>query len=228
MQKFPYKIIDLTHTLEPHIPTWSGDCGFNHHLVHDYDLAVQVPFRGCSMEMYAGIGTHLDAPAHCVPGGATVDQLLLSDLVAPCVVIDVSQSAHERYSLSVADIAEFERQHGMIQAGCFVFVHTGWSKFWSQPEHYRNNLVFPAVSAEAAQVLLEREVVGLGIDTLSPDRAEDGFPVHGLFLGAGKYLVENATNLEQLSVIGSYVLVLPIKIKGGTEAPIRLIAFTGI
>ena len=63
----------------------------------------------------------------------------------------------------------------------------------------------------------------LGIDTLSPDRPEDGFKVHKNFLGAGKIIIENVANLDSMPPSGSFVLILPIPIKDGTEAPVRLV-----
>lgn len=63
----------------------------------------------------------------------------------------------------------------------------------------------------------------LGIDTLSPDCPEDGFKVHKSFLGAGKIIIENVENLDSMLPLGSFVMVLPIKIKDGTEAPVRLV-----
>jgi kynurenine formamidase len=141
----------------------------------------------------------------------------------PCVVIDVSDKCHERYSLSVQDIADFESKHGKIAVGSCVFVKTGWSKFWNEPSKYHNNHVFPSILAEASEFFLERGVIALGIDILSPDRPEDGFKVHKVFLGAGKIIIENVANLDSMQPTGSFCLVLPIKIKDGTEAPIRLV-----
>lgn len=84
---------------------------------------------------------------------------------------------------------------------------------------------FPSVSKEAAQLLVERNIKGLGIDTLGPDTAESGYPVHQVILGQGKYLVENVANADLLPPVGSTILVAPLYILGGTEAPIRLIGF---
>lgn len=224
MTIFPYEIIDLTHTLDENIPSWTGGCGFRHHVVQDFDdCTTDVKFRNQEINMQAGIGTHMDAPAHCISGGMTIDQLLLSDLIAPCVMIDVSQKAHEKYSVSVEDIISFEQEYGVIPAESFVMIRTGWERFWKDPEKYRNNLVFPSVSGDAAAFLMARDIKGLGIDTLSPDRPESGYPVHATVLGAGKYIVENASQLEKLPPQGSFILVLPIKIRGGAEAPVRLI-----
>lgn len=219
----PFKLIDLTHSLSPQIPTWSGGCGFEHTLNSDYDPQAIYKFRTHKIRMHEGIGTHMDAPAHCIPGGKCIDELELNDLSAPCCVIDISSQAHERYSLTVQDIEVFEAQHGAIPRGCFIIVYTGWERHWNTPEKYRNNYLFPSISKDAASALLERHIVGLGIDTLSPDRSEDGFPVHQLILGAGKFIVENVANASKLPPVGAYSLAFPMKIQGGTEAPIRLV-----
>ena len=223
MHPFPYSIVDLTHTLDEHIPTWDGSCGFDQKLAHDYDPKVIYPFRTHKMKMNAGIGTHMDAPAHCIPGGITIDEFPLSHLITPCVKLDVSEFADEHYRVSVQEIENFEKEYGLIDAGSLVLIRTGWERFWHTPEKYHNQHLFPSVSREAAEFLLTRGIAGIGIDTLSPDRPEDGFPVHQLLLGAGKYIVENAAHLVHLPPRGSFILTMPIKMKGGTEAPIRLV-----
>lgn len=221
---FPYKIIDLTHALDSSIPTWNGGCGFNHDVHIDYsDCQGADKFRVMKVKMHAGIGTHMDAPSHCIPGGRFIHDFEVNNLIMSCVVIDVSDQCHERYSLSAQDIADFENKHGKIAGGSCVFVKTGWSKFWHTPLQYHNNHVFPSVSPDAAELLLERGVRAIGIDTLSPDRPEDGFNVHKIFLGADKIIIENVANLVRLPPTGGFCLVLPIKIKDGTEAPVRLV-----
>jgi kynurenine formamidase len=219
----PFKIIDLTHTLTRDIPVWDLGCGFEHHLRTDYDASLSFSVRTYQLNMYESAGTHIDAPVHCVSGGKCVHDLALIELIAPCVVIDVSGKAHERYSLTSEEICDFESHFGQIPQGAFVIVYTGWEKFWSEPGKYRNNYLFPSVSAEAAMLLLERGIAGLGVDTLSPDRPEDDFPVHKLILGAGKYIVENVANAGQMPSTGAYSLALPIKIQDGAEAPLRLV-----
>jgi kynurenine formamidase len=139
------------------------------------------------------------------------------------VVIDISDKCHERYSFSAEDVDVFESKYGLIPKGSCVMVKTGWSKFWNTPSKYHNNHVFPSVSSEAAKLLVERGVSAIGIDTLSPDRPEDGFKVHKLFLGADKIILENVANLVGMPPTGSFVMVLPIKIKDGTEAPVTLV-----
>jgi len=222
--QFPYKLIDLTHTLHREIPTWDGSCGFNHDLHLDYaDCEGDDKFRVMKVSMHAGIGTHIDAPSHCFAGGKSIHDLAVNDLCMPCIVIDISLNIHAERSLSIADISNFETEHGQIIPGSCVMIYSGWSKFWKEPEKYRNNHVFPSISNEAALFLSQRGVVALGIDTLSPDRPEDGFKVHQTFLGQGKILIENVANLESMPAVGAFVMVLPIKIQAGTEAPVRLV-----
>jgi kynurenine formamidase len=173
--------------------------------------------------MHAGIGTHMDAPAHCIPQAQTIDQLSLDQFIAPCVVIDLSAHCDERFIVSTANIQEFEARKGSIPAGSFVIVYTGWDRYWEDRDRYRNNLIFPSISIEAAQYLLSRKICGVGIDTLSPDRSEDGFLVHELLLGNGKYIVENVCNASKMPATGGYTFAMPMKMEGATEAPVRLI-----
>jgi kynurenine formamidase len=217
--------IDLTHPLSPDIAQWDIGCGFQHNNHIDYsDSKTEIKFRAQQLTMSAGIGTHMDAPAHCFPKGACIADIPLSQLIAPCVVINVAAQAHEKYQVTTDDINQFETEFGKITQNTFVIICTGWEQLWSQPEKYRNNLIFPCISKQAAEILMDRNVCGIGIDTLSPDCAGSGFPVHQLFLGAGKYIVENIAHAHQLPAKGAYSFVLPIKIKEGTEAPVRLIA----
>ena len=79
-----------------------------------------------------------------------------------------------------------------------------------------------------AEHLLARNIAGIGIDTLSPDRPDSGFPVHQLLLGADKYIIENVANPQQMPKTGGFALVLPMKIQGATEAPTRLVGLKAL
>lgn len=219
-----FAFIDLTHTLSFDIPTWNHECGFENKIESDYDpSSAELTFRTQHLKMRAGIGTHMDAPAHCVPAGLSIADIPLRSLITPCCVVDVSDRAHDRYSVTVDDVQRFEYEFGRIQNSSVVIFYTGWSQWWSNPEKYRNDLVFPSVSKEVADYLLHRDVAGIGIDTLSPDSGGSGYPVHQLMLGAGKYLIENVANANELDATGNYLIALPLKIQGGTEAPMRLV-----
>lgn len=225
MTPFPYRVIDLTHDISPSMPTWEGGCGFQCEVLLDYgQCTTETRFCVQQFTFAAGIGTHIDAPAHCIPQGLSVEQLPLQTLIAPCIMIDVSSKAHADYCISPDDIVHFEHQHGLIPPRSFVVFHTGWARFWPDPAHYRNNLMFPCLTQATAALLIERDIVGIGIDTLSPDRPGRDYPVHRCLLGSGRYIVENVAHAEKLPAQGSFALILPMKIQSATEAPVRLVA----
>lgn len=224
-------IIDLTHTLHSHVPTWDGCCGFQKKTLNkDTDESLENRFLVHGLEMRAGIGTHMDAPCHYILNAKHIAEIDLKELVAPLFVLDVSHKAHASYQISVEDIISFEAAYGKISANSLVIAYTGWSRYWNEPTQYRNadengQVWFPSFHAETAPFLLERGISGLGIDTLSPDLGTDGqYPLHQAFLGAGKYLVENVANAHLLPPTGAIGVLLPIKVEAA-EAPIRFVAF---
>ena len=121
-------------------------------------------------------------------------------------------------------IDKFENKYGKTSPHTFVIFYTGWEKHWSNPEKYRYNLSFPRIHEDTAKLLLERNIAGIGTDTLSADARGKDFSVHRAVLGAGKYLVENIAHAKDVPSTGAKIAIMPMKIKDGTEAPIRLIA----
>lgn len=217
---FPYDLIDLTHIVDDKVCAWDGNCGFKHQIVMDYP---QGDFRIMTFHMAAGVGTHMDAPAHCFAQGRSIEQIAITELCRPAFVIDVSQHADENYLVGTKEILAFESRFGNISKDSLVFFYTGWERLWHDASQYRNNYQFPSISAQAAELLLTREVKGLGIDTLSPDVPDSKFIVHQLFLGQDKIILENVANLKHMPAFGGYVLALPPKFRGATEAPVRLV-----
>ncbi|MDN3507917.1 MAG: cyclase family protein [Simkaniaceae bacterium] len=214
-------IIDLSHELHEEIPTWTGSCGFSYDVKMVYDDGVRV----LKYTMHAGIGTHLDAPSHFIQGGKHVGAIPLEQCVAALVVLDFTEKCHENLMISREDLLDKE-----IPKGCFVAIYTGWEKYWDDRDRYANYdhdgiKRFPGLLGEAAELLVERGVVGLGIDTLSPDGSnQDDFPVHRAILGSGSYIIENMKNLGKVPSHGAYIIALPPKVKEGSEIILRPIA----
>jgi kynurenine formamidase len=217
-------MIDLTHPLSVQVPTWNGSCGFCLERKQDYEQM----FRVQQIKMQAGVGTHMDAPSHCIPNGKSIADIPLSMLIVPACVIDVSAKCHAAYEVSVEDVEKYEKEYGRIPKNSLVIACTGWSRFWEDPDAYRNvdasgHMCFPAFSPAAVEFLLTREIAGIAIDTLSPDCADADFPVHQRILGAGKYIIENIANASQMPPQGGYVIALPLLAEEATEAPLRII-----
>jgi len=181
-------------------------------------------------------GTHLDAPIHFFEGRNTVDRIPLTQLIGPAVVIDVQQqaAADPDYLVSVADIEAFEAEHGRIAAGSIVVMHSGWWRRWPDTRAYlgddtpgdASNLHFPSFGPEAAELLVnQRQVAVLGVDTASIDYGQSReFRVHRIAAEHNVSGLENLTNLDRLPPTGARIIALPMKIEGGSGAPVRVIA----
>jgi len=181
------------------------------------------------------LGTHIDSPIHFGEGQATVDQLPVASLIAPVEVVDVSAACGRNpdYLVTAADLSDWEKAHGRIPEHSILLVRTGWSRYWPDKRRYLGtdkpgdtaNLHFPGVSAEAARVLVERKVFALGIDTASMDYGPSrDFMTHRVLNGAGIYGLENVANLDRLPATGATLIALPMKIKGGSGGPVRIVA----
>jgi len=181
-------------------------------------------------------GTHLDAPIHFGRGRKTADQIPVRQLVAPAVVIDVSEAAapDPDYRLSLADVRAWEKLPVTIPGGAILLLRTGWSKRWPDRKRYMgddtpgdaSNLHFPSYGAEAVRFLLrDRRVGAIGVDTASIDHGPSkDFPVHRLAAENDVPGLENLDALEALPERGAWVVALPMKIAGGSGGPLRIIA----
>ena len=181
-------------------------------------------------------GTHFDAPIHFAASGAPVHDVPLEDVIAPSVTIDVSTQAAKdsNYRLTLEDVLDFESRHGEIESGTIVLLRTGWSERWPDTAAYMGDdtpgevsrLSFPGYGVAATRLLVEQRGVSvLGIDTASIDHGPSkDFAVHVLAAARNVGALENLTGLEQLPPSGFTVFALPIKIEGGSGAPMRAVA----
>lgn len=218
-----FKLIDLTHTLSENAPTWDGRCGYHLKTDHQYlkDSSL-VSFKIQSMSLPCGIGTHMDAPAHCYKDLSTVDQIPLEHLINPGYLIDISYRLHADNYLTAEDIREFEEENGRIQEKSCVLINTGWYQYWNNARQYHNEFHFPYIHRDAAELFSQRKIRALGIDTLSPDRPDGGYPVHGLLLSKNILIIENVNNLDELPSKNFTVTIAPLKLHGATESPVRI------
>lgn len=180
-------------------------------------------------------GTHLDAPIHFFKNGRTADQVPADQLIAPAVVIDIRNKTRENadYRLTAADVTAWEKANGTIPQRAIVLLLTGWSTRWPNAKAYlgddtpgdASKLHFPSYSAEAARLLVkERKVGALGADVASIDYGQTkDFIVHQIASEAQVVGLENLTNLHLLPAKGGVAIVLPMKIEGGSGAPLRAV-----
>ena len=224
------RVLDLSYAINDKLVRWPGD-----EKVFDAKVNAPVEKNGYftrSFWMLEHYGTHLDAPAHFPPGEATVDQIPVKQFFGPAVVLDVrAEGAKDAdYLLPPSRVEEWEKRHGRIPEGAIVLLRTGWASRWPDAQKYRNQdaqgkMHFPGFSVEAAKLLIDRKVSGLGCDTLSIDYgASSDFAVHHLALGSGLYHLENLADLSALAETGAFLVVAPIKLEGGSGGPVRVFA----
>ena len=184
-------------------------------------------------------GTHLDAPIHFAKGGQTVEEIPLEKLVGKAIKVDVTSKVlnNPDYLITSDDLMGWEQEHKMkIPEGSIVLLQTGFSRFYPDKEKYLGTsergdhavkeLHFPGLSPEAAQWLVDnRSITAIGIDTPSIDYGQsEYFKSHVILLSENIPAFENLTNLDQLPSTGFDIVALPMKIEGGSGAPLRIVA----
>ena len=231
-QTVHHAVIDLTHNLNDHSPNWEGTAQ-SPFQVKELGNIDRDGYYSRAFNTQEHYGTHLDAPAHFAKGMWTVDQIPAERLVRPLVVLDVRDKVKNNpdYEISVQDVADWESEHGPIPNGAVVMAYTGWDGRWNSQKEFQNLASdhlphYPGYSVETAKFLVKtRDVVGLGIDTMSVDiGATTTYPVHQFTSKESVYHLENVANLALVPPSGATVVVAPIKLENGSGAPVRLLA----
>jgi kynurenine formamidase len=236
------KIVDLTQTLSPDFPTivlppQFGQCApFRMEVISRYDDAGPAWFWH-NISVGEHTGTHFDAPIHWVTGkdlpNNTTDTLPPQNLIAPACVVDCSADAANNgdFLLTVPMLEAWEAKHGKIPAGNWVLFRSDWSK--RQGAEYANVLEdgahTPGPNPAAVQFLVDRGVLGLGVETIGTDAGQAHtftpmYPAHTLMHGAGRYGLQCLCNLDQLPATGAMIVAAPLKILGGSGSPLRVLA----
>jgi len=233
------KWIDLTYEFSEETIYWPTNTPFKHDTVF-YGINENGYFYSSfrySAEEHGG--THFDAPIHFGQGQNSIHEVPISQCIGEGIVIDVSDKAlrNADYLVSIEDFTRWEEQYGQIPVGAIILLYTGFGKFWNNPEKYIGTtktgpeaipeLHFPGLHPEAAKWLVEeRNIKAIGLDTPSIDFGQSkDFMAHRILCEHGLTIYENIANLEQVPTLGSFIVALPMKIKGGSGAPLRIVAF---
>lgn len=231
------ELVDLSHAFDQDTLYWpTSPSGFELHRLAYGPTEKGYFYAANSFSAPEHGGTHLDAPIHFAEGRWTADEIPLDKLIGPGVVIDVTAktATDPDYRLSRDDVTTWEAANSQIPAGAIVLLHTGWGPRWPERKSYfgddtpgdATKLSFPSYGREAATYLVEeRRVAALGVDTASIDygRSED-FIVHQIANGANVLGLENVANLERLPPKGAWIFAFPMKIRGGSGGPARIVA----
>jgi kynurenine formamidase len=235
--EFDGEWIDLTYDFSESTVYWSPVDKFNKEIVYEGMNPKGYYYSAYRFSAPEHGGTHFDSPIHFAQGRQSVDQVPVDRLVGHAVKIDVSgNAAQDRdYAVTVRDITDWEAEHGRIPDGSIVLIQTGQGRFWGDrgrymgvdgqqgPEEVKH---FPGLGAEAAKWLVEnRGIKAAGIDTASIDNGVSTlFETHVALMTNNVPAFENVANLGEIPVKGATVIALPMKIKGGSGGPLRIVA----
>lgn len=234
----PDRIVDLTYAFDANSVYWPTAEQFK--LETDFEGMTDKGYFYSAYRYSAAEhgGTHLDSPVHFAKGRYTVDQLPLERLMGPAIVIDVTEkcATNPDYLVSVADFENWEKRNGKIPAGTIVLLRTGFGKFYPDRKKYLGTeergaeavakLHFPGLDPAAARwITTSRSIKAIGLDTASIDYGQSTlFESHRALFEKNVPAFENVANLDQLPAKGFSVIALPMKIKGGSGGPLRIIA----
>ena len=222
------RVVDLSQTLEEHMPRFPTHAMFFHNLWSSYRHGGRSLHY--QLVMHEHNGTHVDAPAHFLADAppeahVTIDHVPLAQLVGRGVRIDC-RDLKVGDSVLASRLRDWENQHGALQAGDIVLFDFGWSARWApRPNDQPYVEDWPGVGMDAAEYLLAKTVAALGVDTLSPDppTALSTKPIHPVVLEKQMLIIENLCNLDQLPDFFIF-LALPLKIREGSGSPVRAVA----
>jgi arylformamidase len=190
----PRGMIDVSMPLSSETVAWPGDTRFRREVREEHG------FRTSKLVMSTHSGTHMDSPAHLCRCSSTIDKVPAAVLVSPAVV------AH------FPDTMEVTADHLMSVSfeGRALLLRTLSGKALMEYGH---------LTADAAQMVVEKDARLVGIDTLSIDPPGSD-TAHGMLLESSIPIVENLVLDHVLP--GEYLLLcFPLRIKSGDGSPVR-------
>lgn len=231
-------IIDLTHAFDETAIYWPTAKEFSLEQVSHQVTDKGFFYAANNICLAEHGGTHIDAPIHFYEGRNAVDEIPLERLMGQGIVIDVSaKAAQDRdYQVSVEDFEAWEKEHGRELNDVIVLLRTGFGKYWPDKEKYMGTdergagavpkLHFPGLDPKAAAWLVQNRMVkAIGLDTPSIDYGQSTlFQSHVILFENNVPAFENVANLDKLPAKGFTVIALPMKIKGGSGGPLRIVA----
>lgn len=232
------EVVDLSHAFDADTVFWPTAEPFRLETVADGLTPGGYHYAANNFSTAEHGGTHLDAPVHFAAGRWTVEEIPIERFAGQAVVIDVTTQVDgdANYQVTVDDLLGWEAQHGTIPPDAIVLMRTGFSRFWPDAARYLGtaergeaavaDLRFPGLDPDAARWLVdERPVKAVGIDSASIDHGPStAFQAHRTLFERNIPAFENLTALERLPARGAFVVALPMKISGGSGAPLRAIA----
>lgn len=231
------ELVDLSHAYDERTLYWPTSERFRLEKVSEGVTPAGFYYAANNFFTAEHGGTHIDAPIHFAAGRPTVDQIPLTRLFGPAVLVDVVERSDQNadYQVTTDDLRRWESQHGPIPPDAIVLIRTGFSRRWSDAARYLGTserggeavakLHFPGLHPGAARWLVaNRPIKAIGIDTASIDHGQSTlFESHRVLFAEEIPAFENLAALDRLPPAGAFVVALPMKIAKGSGAPLRAV-----
>jgi len=232
------ELVDLSHAYDAQAIFWPTAEPFRHDKVADGMTPAGYYYASNNFFTSEHGGTHIDAPVHFAQGRQSVDQIPLHNLIGKVAVIDVTDASTQNadYQVTTEDFQRWEQQHGAISVEDIVLLRTGFSRHWPDATKYLGTaergeaavakLHFPGLHPDAARwIVANRPIKAIGIDTASIDYGQSTlYESHRVLYEKNIPAFENLATLDRLPPRGAVIMALPMKIGGGSGAPLRAVA----
>ena len=199
----------LSHLIEEEMPLFPGTEPPSVERIFSVD---KDHFAETRLSFSSHTGTHMDAPAHMIPGGKTLDHYNPGSFSGPGALIDVTA-----FSGKEIPLAFLEKYRETIPTGGYLLLYTGWDRLWGRPEYFDK---YPVLAPETALWLVSLPLKGIGIDGPSFDPVEGPQRIHHILLGKGLLLVENLTGLGRIQGRSFSFSAFPLLYRGADGAPV--------
>ena len=209
------RVIDLTRVIEP-----TGPDAERKFVVRIHDALEEIPgkvrpegewYVMSDVELMSHVGTHIEAPFHCLKNGSDLARIPIEQLVGDAVILNLS-SARAEGGVTLKQVQEAARAAGGIRKGDIVFCRMGPTSYFS---------------TAALKWLVEQGMKLMGVDSSGVELADDTTHAninHLVLFRAGIPLIENLTNLDRISRPRVKAYALPIPARGLDAFPLRVVA----
>jgi arylformamidase len=205
-------VIDLTHTLQDNITVYPGTPPAAFPVLSTIE---KDGFAEKAIRITTHTGTHIDAPAHILPGSKSLDQFPLEKFMGKGIVVDCTKT-------NIITLRFLQSLAHTIRNIPFILFYTGWQHKWNTPQYFEP---FPTLTTEAVEWLLSFQPKALGFDAISVDSITDeALPNHHLLLRKEVLIIENLTNLDKLTGKDFQLFCIPLPIKSADASPVRAFA----
>ena len=206
------RVVDFTHVLRREMPVYPGTPLPELTVASTWE---RDGFHETHLALHSHTGTHMDAPAHLFPAGATLDALPPARFAGTALVVPCAGAGavlHMDLLAPVKDAAD---------RADFLLFHTGWDRLWGQAAYFEG---YPVPGEDVVDYLLASGKKGVGLDTVSVDPVGDWYlPIHRRLLGGGLVIVENLTNLAAAGGEPFTFCALPLHYEKADGAPVRAV-----